>query len=56
MQQLGIDEGTDLIITNLTMPKGSFIKVQPYETSFTKLPNPKAMYARRKYELALNKP
>ena len=44
MKQLELDEGENLILTNVKLPKGTFMKIQPFTKDFTLLPNPKQMY------------
>mmetsp|Transcript_19626 Transcript_19626/g.36157 ORF Transcript_19626/g.36157 Transcript_19626/m.36157 type:complete len:271 (-) Transcript_19626:76-888(-) len=43
MQQLVIVEGSDVLIENVKLPMGNFLKIRPYETAFIDLPNPKAV-------------
>ncbi|OMJ82342.1 hypothetical protein SteCoe_17004 [Stentor coeruleus] len=43
MQHLGLSEGGDVLIESVTLPKGTFVKIQPHETAFIDLPNPKAV-------------
>ncbi len=43
MKQFDIKESENVIITNVKLPKGSFAKLQPFETKFSQLSNPKAM-------------
>jgi ubiquitin fusion degradation protein 1 len=43
MQQLVIVEGSDVLIENVSLPMGNFLKIRPYETAFIDLPNPKAV-------------
>lgn len=44
MRHLMIDEGDTVIVTNMKLPKATEIKIRPYETKFTMLSNPKAVY------------
>ena len=46
MNNLFLEEGSEVIIRNITLPKGKFIAIQPHETDFINLSNPKAMYER----------
>lgn len=43
MNQLFLEEGTEIILRNVTLQKGKFIVIQPHETDFINLSNPKAM-------------
>jgi ubiquitin fusion degradation protein 1 len=43
MQQLVIVEGSDVLIENVNLPLGNYLKIRPYETAFIDLPNPKAV-------------
>ena len=43
MQHIGLSEGSDVIIEPVTLPKGTFVKIQPHETAFIDLPNPRAV-------------
>ena len=43
MQNLVIEEGGDVTIESVTLPKGTFAKIQPHETAFIDLPNPRAV-------------
>ena len=43
MQHLGLPEGGDVTIESVTLPKGTFVKIQPHETAFIDLPNPRAV-------------
>lgn len=44
MKELEINEGGNIILKNVKLSKGIFAKIQPFETKFINLPNPKAMY------------
>ena len=39
-----MEEGSEVILRNVTLPKGKFIEIRPHETDFINLSNPKAMY------------
>ena len=43
MNNLFLEEGSEVILRNVTLEKGKFIAIQPHETDFIKLANPKAM-------------
>ena len=43
MQNLVIEEGGDVTIESVKLPKGTFAKIQPHETAFIDLPNPRAV-------------
>jgi hypothetical protein len=43
MNNLYLEEGSEIILRNVTLKKGSFITIQPHETTFINLANPKAM-------------
>lgn len=43
MNNLCLEEGTEIIIRNITLQKGTFVSLQPHETAFIDLANPKAM-------------
>ncbi|OMJ85228.1 hypothetical protein SteCoe_13460 [Stentor coeruleus] len=43
MQHLGLSEGDSILIESTTLPEGTFVKIQPHETAFIDLPNPKAV-------------
>ena len=47
MNQLFLEEGSEIILRNVTLPKGKFIEIRPHETDFINLSNPKAMYNRK---------
>jgi len=47
MQNLLIEEGGFIVITNVTLPKGSYVKVQPQSTAFIDISNPKAVLENR---------
>ena len=46
MALLQIEEGRRVSIKSVNVPKGSFMKLQPHETAFIDLPNPKAILER----------
>lgn len=41
MDQLLLEEGAEVMLRNITLNKGTFIKFQPHETAFIDLPDPK---------------
>jgi len=43
MNNLFVDEGAEIILRNVTLKKGKFVVLQPHETAFISLSNPKAM-------------
>jgi ubiquitin fusion degradation protein 1 len=43
MQNLLIESGEIIEITNVTLPKGNFVKLQPHTTKFTQLYNPRVV-------------
>lgn len=43
MEHLGITEGGDVTVESVRLPRGTFVKIQPHETAFIDLPNPKAV-------------
>lgn len=43
MNNLFLEEGSEIILRNVTLQKGTFIVIQPHETEFINLANPKAM-------------
>ena len=43
MDNLLAEEGQEVIITTQNLPKGNFLKIQPHETAFIELTNPKAI-------------
>lgn len=46
MNNLFLEEGSEIILRNVTLKKGSFIVIQPHETEFINLANPKAILER----------
>lgn len=46
MQNLLVENGAMVEITNTKLPKGSFLKFQPHTVRFTQLHNPKAVLER----------
>lgn len=53
MQNLVVEEGGVVQIKTVKLEKGSFIKIQPHETAFIDLPNPRAVYLSFRLENAL---
>mmetsp|Transcript_40673 Transcript_40673/g.95490 ORF Transcript_40673/g.95490 Transcript_40673/m.95490 type:complete len:100 (+) Transcript_40673:760-1059(+) len=51
MQNLLIEEGSILTITNVSLPKASFVKLQPQHVDFLEISNPRAVleHALRSY-------
>jgi ubiquitin fusion degradation protein 1 len=43
MNNLFLEEGTDVMLRNVQLPKGKFVVLQPHETAFINLANPKAI-------------
>ena len=43
MNNLLLEEGSEVILRNVTLKKGSFVVLQPHETAFINLSNPKAI-------------
>jgi len=43
MENLCVGEGSEIILRNMNLQKGTFIKIIPHETAFIDLANPKAM-------------
>lgn len=43
MKHLGIKEGDILTLTNASLPKGSYVKLQPHSTDFLDISNPRAV-------------
>jgi ubiquitin fusion degradation protein 1 len=43
MDSLLVEEGSEIILRSVNLKKGTFIKIQPHETKFIDLSNPKAM-------------
>ena len=43
MENLLLEEGSEVIITNMNLNKGTHLKIQPHETAFIDLSNPKTI-------------
>jgi len=43
MNNLCIEEGSEIILRNMNLQKGSYVKIKPHETAFIDLSNPKAI-------------
>lgn len=43
MDNLGVRDQDHIKVTNVTLPKASFVLIQPHETKFIELANPKAV-------------
>ena len=43
MNNLFLEEGSEIILRNINMKKGKFVVLQPHETAFINLANPKAI-------------
>ena len=46
MDQLYLEEGAEIMLRNIMLNKGSYIKFQPHETAFIDLSDPKAILER----------
>ena len=44
MRSLELEEGGVVSVTNISLPKGTFVQLQPLETEFLDISNPKALY------------
>jgi ubiquitin fusion degradation protein 1 len=42
MNNLFLEEGSEIIIRNMNLSKGKSVKLRPHETAFIDLPDPKA--------------
>ena len=45
MQYLALENGAIINVRNVTLKKGTFVKLQPHLTKFTQLSNPRVVYA-----------
>lgn len=43
MENLLCEEGSQVIITNVTLPRGTSLVIQPHQTAFIDLSNPKTI-------------
>ena len=43
MHNLCVEEGSEIILRNMNLQKGTYVKIKPHETAFIDLSNPKAM-------------
>lgn len=43
MQNLALQEGDAVKMRNVSLPKGTYVKLQPHTTDFTNISNPKAV-------------
>jgi ubiquitin fusion degradation protein 1 len=43
MNNLFLEEGSEIILRNVNLKKGKFVVLQPHETAFINLANPKAI-------------
>lgn len=43
MQNLVLQEGDIVTLRNATLPKGTYVKLQPHTTDFTHISNPRAV-------------
>ena len=43
MNNLCVQEGSEIILRNMNLKKGSYVKIRPHETAFIELSNPKAI-------------
>jgi len=46
MENLFLEEGAEVILRNVTLNKGTFMKIRPHETAFIDLGDPKAILER----------
>ena len=46
MDNLFLEEGAEVILRNVTLQKGNYIKFQPHQTAFIDLPDPKGILER----------
>lgn len=46
MQMLRLENGQRILVSNVSLPKGSFVELRPHETAFTKLSNPRVVLER----------
>jgi ubiquitin fusion degradation protein 1 len=46
MCMLGLSEGDVLTVSNVSLPKGSYVKLQPHSTAFIDIANPRAVLER----------
>ena len=46
MKMLGLSEGDVLTLSNVSLPKGSYVKLQPHSTAFLDIANPRAVLER----------
>lgn len=46
MDQLFLEEGAEIMLRNITLNKGTYMKIAPHETKFIDLPDPKAILER----------
>lgn len=45
MENMLLQEGDIVRVKNVTLPKGTYVKLQPHTQDFLDISNPKAMYA-----------
>lgn len=43
MDNLLLEEGSEVILTNVSLPKGTHLTIQPHHTAFIDLSNPKTI-------------
>ena len=43
MDNLLLQEGSDVLLRNMNLNKGTFVRIRPHETAFINLANPKAI-------------
>ncbi len=43
MENLGLESSSLLQVRNVTLPKGTFVQLQPHKTKFTELANPRVV-------------
>jgi hypothetical protein len=44
MQNLFIEEGALIQVRNVTLPLAKFVKLQPHQTAFIEIANPKVLF------------
>lgn len=44
MRNLGLDEHMVVVLTNVTLPKATYVKLRPHSTAFTEISDPRAAY------------
>lgn len=54
MQNLLLQEGDIIMVKNVTLPKGTYVKLQPHTTDFLDISNPKAMWVLSLFKLQIH--